>query len=211
MKRFGFFFFALIAVICIACSAVYTEQELVGLWIEPIPGMAGVQGVALEENGKARSINMATLVYDGWKCSGNRLILSGESIGNGTRGRFSDTLTIEKVSADSLILRRGNLRIGYCKSIEDCGFSAAPGKVLRGVVTFAPERHTFQPEGDTTVYWLVDKSGFLQQKYVQSDQPEWQVEAELEVKDIGKSEEGFGAAYGSTYQVLRIIKIGIEQ
>lgn len=208
MKKFMFFALAVFA--CASCSRNYSEQELLGLWIEPIPGMAGVQGVALEENGKARSINMATLVYDGWKCSGNRLILSGESIGNGTRGRFSDTLTIEKVSADSLILRRGDLRIGYCKSVGDCGFSAVPGKVLRGIVTFASERRTFQPEGDTTVYWLVDKSGFLQQKYVQSDQPEWQVEAELEVKDIGKSKEGFGAAYGSTYQVMRIVKVGAE-
>lgn len=209
MKKITLFALAVFA--CVSCSRKYTEQELLGLWVEPIPGMAGVQGVALEKGGKARSINMATLVYEGWECSGDRLILSGESIGNGTRGRFNDTLTIEKVTADSLILRRGDLRIGYRKSVGDCGFSAAPGKVLRGIVTFAPERRTFQPEGDTTVYWLVDKSGFLQQKYVQSDQPEWQVEAELEVKDIGKSEEGFGAAYGSTYQVLRIIKIGTEQ
>lgn len=211
MKRFGFFLFTLIAVICIACSAVYTEQELVGLWVEPIPGMAGVQGVALEKGGKARSINMATLVYDGWECSGDRLILSGESIGNGTRGRFNDTLTIEKVTADSLILSDRYRYIRYRKSVEDCGFSAAPGKVLQGIVTFASERRTFQPEGDTTVYWLVDKSGFLQQKYAQSGEPEWQVAAELEVRDVGKSKEGFGAAYGSTYQVLRIIKIGTEQ
>lgn len=206
-----FMFFALAVFACASCSRDYSEQELLGLWIEPIPGMAGVQGIALEEDGKARSINMATLVYDGWECSGDRLVLSGESIGNGTQGRFSDTLIIEKVTADSLILRRGDLCIGYRKSVEDCGFSAAPGKVLRGIVTFASERCTFQPEGDTIVYWLVDKSGFLQQKYVQSGEPEWRVAAELEVRDVGKSKEGFGSAYGSTYQVLRIIKIGTEQ
>lgn len=208
MKKFMFFALAVFA--CASCSRKYTEQDLLGFWVEPIPGMAGVQGVALEENGKARSINMATLVYDGWKCTGGKLVLTGESIGNGTRERFTDMLIIEKVTADSLILRRGDLRIGYRKSVEDCGFSAAPGKVLRGIVTFAPERRTFQPEGDTTVYWLVDKSGFLQQKYVQSGQPEWQVEAELEVKDVGKSKEGFGAAYGSTYQVMRIVKVEAE-
>ena len=201
------FLFALTAVICASCSEGYTEQELIGEWVEPIPGMTGVQGVALEEGGKARSINTATLVYDGWERANGKLVLTGESVGNSTRGHFTDTLTIEKVTADSLILRRGDLRVAYHRLIGNDGSSTVPGKVLRGVVTFAQEQRTFQPEGDTTVYWLVDKSGFLQQQYVQSGKSRWQADAELEVKDIGKSEEGFGSAYNSTYQVMRIIQL----
>lgn len=57
---------------CVSCSTKYTEQELAGLWIEPIPGMPGkVQGVALEQGGTAHSINMATLAYENWRCSGD--------------------------------------------------------------------------------------------------------------------------------------------
>lgn len=129
---------------CVSCSTKYTEQELIGLWIEPIPGMPGkVQGIALEQGGTAHSINMATLAYESWQCSGDELVLTGESIGNGTKGRFTDTLKIETVSADSLILMRGNLRVGYRRSVEDCGFTAASGEIMRGIVTFAPRSANF--------------------------------------------------------------------
>lgn len=104
---------------------------------------------------------MATLVYGSWQYSGDELILTGKSIGNGTKSRFTDTLKIEMVSADSLILMRGNLHIGYRRSVEDCGFTAASGKIMCGIVTFAPEVRTFRPYGDTTVFWLIDKSGYL--------------------------------------------------
>lgn len=193
---------------CVSCSTKYTEQQLVGLWVESVPGMTDkVQGIALEAGGTAHSINTATLTYDNWKCSGNMLILSGESIGNGVKGRFIDSLKIEKVSTDSLILMRGNLRIGYRRSIEDCGFSAAPGVVMRGVVTFAPEVRTFQPYGDTTVFWLIDKSGYLNEKYRQSGTAEWCVEAELELKKTDQSVAEFAADYDAAYEVLRIIRL----
>lgn len=129
---------------CVSCSTKYTEQELIGLWIESIPGMPGkVQGIALEQGGTAHSINMATLAYESWQCSGDELILTGESIGNGAKGRFTDTLKIETVSADGLILMRGNRRVGYRRSVENCGFSATSGEIMRGIVTFAPEAANF--------------------------------------------------------------------
>lgn len=40
------------------------------------------QGFVLEADGKASSVNMATLVYGSWKLEGRRLILSGRSLGN---------------------------------------------------------------------------------------------------------------------------------
>ncbi len=85
-----------------------------GKWIEPIPGMENqMQGVNLEKGGKASSINMATLQYEKWEKNGEKLILSGKSIGNGETVSFSDTLTIEKLTSDKLMLKKGSLSINY--------------------------------------------------------------------------------------------------
>ena len=190
----------------VSCGTKYTEKELVGLWVEPVPGMNKVQGVALKEGGAAHSINMATLLYHHWECKGNKLILSGESVGNKSTNSFYDTLKIEKVTADSLILRRGKLRIGYRKSIEECGFSASPGKKLHGTITFAPEVRTFRPDGTTTDYWIIDKSGYLQEKYKEAGVSEWKIEAELELKEVTCQTPEFAKNYAATYEVMRVIK-----
>ena len=191
----------------VSCGTQYTEKELAGLWVEPVPGMNKVHGIALKEGGAAHSINMATLLYDHWECKGDRLILSGESIGNKTTSSFSDTLKIEKVTADSLILMRGGLRISYRKSIEDCGFSASPGKKLHGTITFAPEVRTFRPDGTTTDYWIIDKSGYLQEKYKEAGVPEWKIEAELELKEVAHPTAEFAKNYAATYEVMRVIRL----
>ncbi len=188
-----------------SCSTKYTEKELEGLWVEPIPGMNKVQGIALKEGGVAYSINMATLLYDRWECNGDRLILTGKSVGNRTEIGFTDTLKIESVSADSLILMRGEMRIAYRKSIEDCGFSAFPGKKMHGTITFAPEVRTFRPEGTTTDYWIIDKSGYLQEKYKEANLAEWKVEADLELKEITNPAAEFARNYAGTYEVVRVI------
>lgn len=94
------------AVICL--SACSYNASLSGKWVEPIPGMEDrVQGFALEKDGQASSINMATLRYESWQRQGDKLILSGISIGNGISSNFSDTYTIEKITPDRLILKRG--------------------------------------------------------------------------------------------------------
>lgn len=185
----------------------YTEQELVGLWVEPIPEMNKVQGVALKEGGEAHSINMATLLYEHWDCSGNELFLTGKSVGNHQTIAFTDTLKIEKVSTDSLILMRGHTRIAYRKSIEECGFSASPRIILHGTVTIAPEVHTFRPDGTTTDYWIIDKSGYLQVKYKEAQVPEWKVEAELELKEITTTTAEFAKHYAGAYEVMRVISL----
>ena len=68
-------------------------------------GMEGqVQGIRLDEGGKASSVNMATLQYESWSQEGSTLVLTGKSIGNALTIEFSDTLTVEKLTADSLVL-----------------------------------------------------------------------------------------------------------
>lgn len=100
----------------IVSLASCTNTSLEGAWIEPVPGMPDMQqGFTLDASGKASSINMATLQYESWKKQDNLLILSGKSIGNHQTLEFSDTLTIEKLTQDSLFLIRGKQTLKYSR------------------------------------------------------------------------------------------------
>lgn len=102
-------------VVC-GLSSCQSEAELTGTWLEPVPGIENMQqGFCLEKNGKASSVNMATLQYQSWKQDGEKLLLQGVSIGNGTSFEFTDTMNIEKITEDSLILKRGNFSLKYKK------------------------------------------------------------------------------------------------
>lgn len=100
----------------IAVSSCGNKAGLEGTWVETVPGMEGMfQGFDLEKGGKASSVNMATLRYETWAQEGDRLILSGESIGNGVSFQFSDTLTVLKMTTDSLILKKDRLTLRYSR------------------------------------------------------------------------------------------------
>lgn len=104
---------ATVFVFAIALTACNGES-IEGSWIEPVPSMPDmVQGVTLENGGKASSINMATLQYETWEKNGDKLVLSGKSIGNHQTISFSDTLQIEKLTTEELILKKGDLVIKY--------------------------------------------------------------------------------------------------
>ena len=97
-------------------TAYSSNTDIVGTWTQPIPGMEGSeQGFVLENEGKASSVNMATLQYETWQRNGSTLILCGKSIGNGQTISFADTLTIEKLTPDSLTLKKGDLMLSYAK------------------------------------------------------------------------------------------------
>ncbi|MGN0033069.1 MAG: lipocalin family protein [Candidatus Limimorpha sp.] len=92
------------------------EADIEGRWVEPIPGMENqIQGICLEKGGKASSINMATLLYDSWERNGDILILSGKSIGNKVSSTFIDTLTIQELTKDKLVLNDGETTITYIR------------------------------------------------------------------------------------------------
>lgn len=104
------------AVLLTACVG---EPTLEGKWVEPIPGMEDqVQGVNLEKNGKASSINSATLQYKSWVRQGDTLVLSGQSIGNGQTIDFVDSYQIEKLSDTELVLKNDDMTINYTKQAE---------------------------------------------------------------------------------------------
>ena len=94
-----------------ACNEKKSKVTIIGSWIMPIDGQPGkMQGIRLDGDGEASSINMATLVYKYWEQQGDELYLTVKSIGNGVEIEGIDTLKIEKLTTDSLVL---NSNYGY--------------------------------------------------------------------------------------------------
>ena len=94
-----------------ACNEKKRKVTIIGSWIMPVEGQPGkMQGIRLGEDGEASSINMATLVYKYWEQQGDELYLTVKSIGNGVEIEGIDTLKIEKLTTDSLVL---NSNYGY--------------------------------------------------------------------------------------------------
>ncbi len=79
-----------------------------GTWLEPNPiDLSDSQGVILKEDGSAESVGMATLLFKKWELSDdNKLLLTYESIGNRQTLKGVDTMQMEKLDADSLVLSR---------------------------------------------------------------------------------------------------------
>lgn len=204
---------ALSAVALSACNQIGIE----GSWVEPVPGMPHMeQGFTLEAGGKATSINMETLQYETWSRKDDLLILTGKSIGNRQTIPFSDTLTIRKLTRDSLILEYKGMVRSYSsagrKSVKD----TVPVSVLtpaknilsvKGDLIIGHEVRSFTANGDSLSYWTVDKTGKLMQEYDQisgGTKIAVPVYAELQVIDMGRSDEGFAADYAGVYHVVRI-------
>ncbi|WP_299578389.1 lipocalin family protein [uncultured Sunxiuqinia sp.] len=104
------------AVLLLLSACSNPKDQLIGSWTQSIPGQEPkVQGFELKEDGKASSINMSTLQYKSWSNTDTQLILSGKSIGNGVSFDFTDTLLIQKITADSLILKRGQGQWSYTR------------------------------------------------------------------------------------------------
>lgn len=85
------------------CSS--QKEELVGSWIVSTgTNEEDIQGIRLAPNGEAYAIRLDDIKLDSWqKKNHNQLILKGES---GSMNRpFLDTLYIERIKADSLVLK----------------------------------------------------------------------------------------------------------
>lgn len=220
MKSKKTFFKGVVLTFSIVALSACNTVGIVGSWVEPVPGMPDMeQGFILGSDGKATSINMATLQYEGWEQNGDLLILSGKSIGNRQTISFSDTLVIEKLTKDKLILQDRGATRHYSRPGNNRvkeGMSASvltPAKsVLKvdGDLVIAHEVRSFTAKGDSLSYWIVDKTGKLVQEYdqltngIKNAVP---VYAELEVMDMGKSDEGFAAGYDGVYHVVKVNKM----
>ena len=205
MKKKNFIPFIAIAVLCSAC---HDKTTLTGDWIEPVPGTTNtIQGFSLKENGEATSINMATLQYKSWAQEDNRLILSGESIGNHQTIPFSDTLKICKLS-DLVKTYTRPKSIIPATPIQP---ATSTTFTVKGKLVIGHEVRSFIAEGDTTSYWIIDDSGTLKEEYEKTignnPKPYTPVYAELKVIDTGKSNEGFAAEYAGVYHVNEVLNI----
>lgn len=111
MKRASIFFMACLVCLLTSCGGTQLQEQasLIGQWVEPVPGnKSAFQGFSLRNGGSASSVNMATLQYRTWRRDGNRLVLSGKSIGNRQTIDFEDSYVIKKLTSRELILQKGD-------------------------------------------------------------------------------------------------------
>lgn len=108
-------FIAILALALCSCSGK-ENINLSGRWMEVLPQDSPyVQGMDLKENGSAESVGMKTLLYHQWKVTDYKLILTGESIGNGQTIQFTDTMNIIRCHNDTLIVKKRNREIVFVK------------------------------------------------------------------------------------------------
>lgn len=143
---------------------------LAGKWVQPVSNMPQMeQGFILEEGGKASSVNMATLSYERWEEQGDRLVLSGKSMGNRQTIAFSDTFAIEKLTQDSLVLRKGALRLAYARlQVVDAGTDSLVSN-SRDLLLFREGIRTESVSGEKNSCYVLFSQDSLQACLYESD------------------------------------------
>ena len=63
----------------------------------------------LFEDGSARSDNMETLLYRKWKLNGNKITFTIESVGNETSFVGEETFTIDELTKEKMVLKKGSM------------------------------------------------------------------------------------------------------
>jgi hypothetical protein len=87
---------------------------LIGSWVEPNPiNVDEVQGININEDGTAKSINMSTLVYKKWWKENDKLALVSESIGNGLTIIDTTKFEIIKLNHKELEIKNKDYTIKY--------------------------------------------------------------------------------------------------
>lgn len=107
MKQFCIIFLAFFLG---SCGSLENDNAglFVGNWLEETPNRHFVQGISLKADGTAASIGMATLKYEKWKLNGNKLILSGQSLGNGQTIDFSEKWQIIEINPHIMKIEKSN-------------------------------------------------------------------------------------------------------
>jgi hypothetical protein len=95
-------------------SITSEKNLLIGAWVEPNPiNENEVQGIKINEDGTAKSINMSTLVYKKWWKENDKLALVFESVGNGLTTIDTTKFEIIKLNDKKLEIRANNYTIKY--------------------------------------------------------------------------------------------------
>jgi hypothetical protein len=92
-------------------------ERIIGKWVQPIPGQeTSKQGVQLNSDGSASSINMHTLIYEKWQLKGDTLLLSNHTEGVKTTGSYVDTALVKSLTDSALVLTiKGALDMKYTR------------------------------------------------------------------------------------------------
>ena len=104
-----------------------TYAEAVGRWMLYDPENPEFSmGIEIRVEGEAASINSATLVYTGWELldEAGKILLKGQSIGNGGSFGFSQTGIISKDAAGNYSLTIEGTEIVYTKVSEEAETAA---------------------------------------------------------------------------------------
>lgn len=82
---------------------------------------------------------------------------------------------------------------------------------VQGTLVMGHEVRSFTADGQDKEYWVIDKSGDLYKMYQEIAPIEngayVPVRAELKVKELPKMQDGFGAEYDGTYEVVEIVSV----
>lgn len=109
MKKVLFF-----SAFALLLSMVSCTNPLVGTWVQPQTNFTQEQGFVLEKDGTASDINIDFVTFKSWEKKGDILIIKGENTGS-VKGAFSDTLIIEKVTDNELVLSQSGYSVTYKK------------------------------------------------------------------------------------------------
>ena len=95
-------------------SITSEKNLLIGAWVEPNPiNENEVQGIKINEDGTAKSINMSTLVYKKWWKENEKLALAFESVGNGLTIIDTTKFEIIKLNHNELEIKDNDYTIKY--------------------------------------------------------------------------------------------------
>lgn len=89
-------------------------------------------------------------------------------------------------------------------------FRIGADTTLRGCVVMAHEVRAFTPAGDSTEYWIIDRSGVLEREYDRATGGQKNglpAEAELRLRYRGCSDEGFAAEYEGVFEVIEVLSL----
>ena len=106
-----------ISALALSFSLLSCTSPLVGTWVQPQTSYTQEQGFVLYKDGTAEDINVDYVQYESWEKNGDYLIIKGKNIGSVKR-EFSDTLKIESVDDNELILSQSGETIKYNRKVE---------------------------------------------------------------------------------------------
>ncbi len=104
----------LFSALALSFMMVSCTNPLVGTWVQPSTSYTQEQGFVLSKDGTASDVNIDFVTFKSWEKKGDFLIIKGENTGS-VKGPFIDTLIIENVTDQELILSQSGYSVKYKK------------------------------------------------------------------------------------------------